>query len=166
MQVSFENGCSSKPFVATNLRQVVHKIVSQMTVPLIQHLISNLLSNDRERVKLYSHAFIPLIAGCKTSTYEYLKDKLLSPLYDYHISESKDIVAKIQESYSCLGLTCNDIGDMDVSEVECTDRDIHQAMAGYKPTTDVREVRNSFDLHKLYQKIQSLNFESLLHSVF
>jgi hypothetical protein len=140
MQVAFENGCSVNPFVASNLRQVVHKIVSQMTVPLIQHLILNLISNDRGRVKIYSHALIPLVAGCKQSTYTYLKEKLLSPSYQYHISETKDIIEKIQDAYSCLGLSCNDIGDLITSEVLCVDRDNHQAMAGYKPTSDVREV--------------------------
>ena len=159
MQVTFENGCSVNPFVATNLRHAIHKIVSQMTVPLIQHLILNLVANDRGRVKLYSYALIPLIAGCKDSTYTYLREKLLSPLNEYHVSETKDIIAKIQDAYSCLGLSCNDIGDITSSEVQCTDRGSHQAMAGYKPMSDVREVS-----YRLYLCIQAhgINMKEIL----
>ena len=140
MQVTFENGCSGNAFVANNLRLSVHKIISQMTVPLIQNLIQNLISNDRGRVRIYSHAFIPLIAGCKESTYKYLKEKLLSPLHQYHASETQAIIEKIQESYSCLGLRCSDVGALSTNEVLCADRDKHQGIAGYKPTMDVREV--------------------------
>ena len=64
-----------------------------MAIPLIQSLIHNLRSNDRNRVKLYAQAFAPLTAACNPGLYTYLRDKLMD--LTYNVIEVKEIVGRI-----------------------------------------------------------------------
>ncbi len=138
LQLSFQGACySGNTVVTTQLRYIVDKLISQMTVPLIQNLIFNLNRNDMGRVALYGHAVVPLIAACDRSAYEYLHKKLISG--SYKRSEVDDIVRAIQSTYSCLDLKCGDIGHIE-GVPECSNRNQFQAFSGYTPISDVREV--------------------------
>jgi hypothetical protein len=145
-EVSLPNACSESRTTYTRLRRIVNQIIPQMAVPLIQGLILNLRANDRERVKIYSHAFLPLVAGCSPSLYEALKGKLLN--MSYNVVDAESIIDLIRKSYQCLGLQCADIGihEAEVTEqgAECNDPDLFTPLAGYKPSSDVREVSIGF----------------------
>lgn len=139
LQLTFNSGCT-QPGVVSNLGVIIQKIVSQMTIPLIQHLIYFLKTNDRDRVKLYSHAVIPLLSPCTAETYRYLKKELITDL-PYQASNVNDIIRALQSTYRCIGVTCDEIGlprDLDVPV--CNRKSELSPLAGYTPTTDVREV--------------------------
>lgn len=142
-EVSLPNACSESRKTYMRLRRIINHLISQMVVPLIQGLIVNLRANDRERVKIYSHAFVPMVAGCSPSLFASLEDKLLN--MNYNVVEVEDIIDLIRMSYPCLGLECADIGvhQLEITEEvpECKDPDVLSPLAGYKPTTDVRQVR-------------------------
>ena len=138
MQLAFPGACyNGNSFVISQLRFITNKLVSQMTVPLIQHLIYNLKQNKKGRVHIYAHAVVPLLAACNKSTFEYLKDKLI--VNQYSVSEVDDIIRAIQSTYSCLDLKCKDIGHRN-GVPECNEREEMQSLAGYTTVTDVREV--------------------------
>ncbi|KAL3918581.1 MAG: hypothetical protein SGILL_004169 [Bacillariaceae sp.] len=123
-----------------------------MAIPLVQGLILSLRSNEREKVKIYSHAFVPLVAGCSPSLFESLSEKLL-PL-NYNVVEAEDIIDLIRDTYPCLGLTCSDIGvhDAEVTDEapECNDPDVFAPLAGYRPASDVREyARLDLDIREM-----------------
>jgi hypothetical protein len=143
-EVSLPNACSDGEFTYTKLRGIVNRLIPLMTVPLIQGLILSLRANDRERVKIYSYAYVPLVAGCSPSLFESLKQKFFSAK-EYNVIEVESIIDMIRQSYYCLGLQCDDIGVLDVEEAEnlpgCKDRKIDANLAGYRPASDVREVR-------------------------
>jgi Low iron-inducible periplasmic protein len=141
-EVSLPNACSESKTTYTRLRRIVNQIIPQMAIPLIQGLILSLRSNDRERVKIFSHAYVPLVAGCSPSLFESLKEKLLS--MNYNVVDVEEIIDLIRKSYPCLGLQCSDVG-IHESEItneapECLDPDVFSPLAGYRPATDVREV--------------------------
>lgn len=142
-EVSLPNACSESKTTYTKLRRIVNQIIPQMAIPLIQGLILNLRSNDRERVEVFSHAYVPLIAGCSPSLFASLEEKLL--MMKYNVVDVEEIVDLIRKSYPCLGLQCSDVGVHDAeitNEVpECIDPDVFSSLAGYRPSTDVREVR-------------------------
>ena len=140
IQLSFPNACSVNNDTYKNLRFVVNKIISQMTIPLIQQLIASLRRNDRPRVKIYSHAVVPLTAGCGEEHFSYLKENLI--LSSYNVVNIEEIIKTLQNVYSCLGIQCKDIGKyQDVAgDLECIDRPEMSPLAGYVPTHDVREV--------------------------
>jgi hypothetical protein len=113
-----------------------------MAIPLIQGLIHNLRANDRERVKIYAHAYVPLVAGCNPSAFTYLHDKLID--LSYNVIEVDEIIYHIRKTYPCLNLQCDDIGVHSTELTEgaktCVNPDVFSSLAGYKPSTDVRKV--------------------------
>lgn len=138
LNLSFDGACGGNQRIITSLSFIINKLLAQMMVPLIQHLIYNLKRNDRSRVKIYSRAVVPLLAPCASNTYDYLKKKLI--VTNYEITEVDTIIAYLQKSYSCLGLKCRDVGTLQGLETpRCADRQEFSALAGYKTTTDVRE---------------------------
>mmetsp|Transcript_5655 Transcript_5655/g.8450 ORF Transcript_5655/g.8450 Transcript_5655/m.8450 type:complete len:2169 (-) Transcript_5655:99-6605(-) len=137
MQLMFQGACyNENSIMISELRFIVNKLVAQMTVPLIQHLIYNLRENNKGRVKIYAHAVLPHIAPCNKSTFEYLKKKLI--VEESYGSEVDEIIKAIQSTYSCLDLKCKDIGQLN-GVPQCNEREELQSFAGYTPATDVRE---------------------------
>jgi hypothetical protein len=142
VQLTYQNACyDGNSFVISQLRFITNKLVSQMTVPLIQHLLHNLKENNRGRVKIYAHAVVPLLAACDESTFQYLKDKLI--VGEYFVSEVDDIISSIQSTYHCLDLRCKDIGHRN-GIPKCEDREALQSFGDYTPVTDIREVSRTF----------------------
>jgi hypothetical protein len=139
LQLAFDGTCGQNDSILRTLTMLTNKIIAQMTVPLIQHLIYNLMRNDGPRVALYAKAVVPLLAPCNPETFQFLNEKLLTTKYG--INEIDDIIAYLQSSYSCLGLKCDDIGVLqDYSAPQCEDRKIIVPVGNYKPSTAVREV--------------------------
>ena len=140
IELSLPNACVADPGTFGRIYHIVNKIFAQMTIPLLQALIHNLRQNDAARVKLYAQAVVPLLAPCSASTFSYLRDKLINaPL---NVVDVEPIIDRILTTLPCLGLQCDDIG-VHKSEIEssCTDPPVLTSMAGYKPASDVREVR-------------------------
>jgi len=137
IELSLPNACSGAPETYRRLRHVVNRITSQMIIVLIQALIHNLRVNDRPRVRIYAHAFVPLVSACSSSTFSYLRGKLLD--YAYNEIEVDSIVDSIRSTYSCFNIGCDDVGvhTMETSNA-CVDPDERDALAGYRPATDVR----------------------------
>jgi len=147
-EISLPNACSDSQYTYTKLRGVVNRLIPQMAIPLIQGFINSLRENDRARVKIYSHAYIPLVASCSPSLFESLRQKLFSDSL-YNVVEVESIIALIRESYQCLGLRCDDIGIHDAEKSgmtpECKDPDFDAHLAGYRPANDVYQY-SRFDL--------------------
>jgi hypothetical protein len=141
-EIMLPNACSENPAAFGRLSQISNKIISQMAIPLIQGLIHNLRANDRERVKIYAHAYVPLVAGCNPSAFTYLHDKLID--LSYNVIEVDEIIYHIRKTYPCLNLQCDDIGVHSTELTEgaktCVNPDVFSSLAGYKPSTDVRKV--------------------------
>ena len=139
-QMTFPNACSENSSTHENLKHIVDEMVSVMTIPLLQGLIHNLFKKDLAAVDVYAGAFIPMIAGCNPNTFKMLEKELLSG--DFSVSKEKHVLDIIQSSYSCLGFTCDDVGKyFEEGLYECTDQTSTTPIAGYVPSTDVREVR-------------------------
>jgi hypothetical protein len=160
-EVSLPNACSESRTTYVRLRRITNDIISQMAVPLIQGLISSLRSNDRQRVKIYSHAFVPLVAGCSPSLFEALREKLLP--VNYNVVDAESIINLIRKSYPCLGLTCSDIGKHEAEATdeapECDDPDVFARLAGYRPASDVREyARLDLDIREMDVLLQMKAF--------
>jgi hypothetical protein len=144
-ELSGASVCSAESVTAPRLRRIVDEIVSLMLVVNIQALIHYLLvGGERERVRIYAHAVVPLIAGCSPTTFQFLKGKLL--VDSYTDDDVVDIVTAIRSTFPCFGLWCDDVG-IHYSETTsaCTDPSPTTNLADYKPSSDVREYAK-FDL--------------------
>jgi hypothetical protein len=125
------------------LWSVSNRIVSKMYIPLIQLLIDSVVRQDDKLTRLFALAVVPQAAQCRTTTYNRLREHLLTgaPKFD----KTEIILRDIQDIYSCFGLTCSDIGDyLDVPEnvefPECYIAIDDAALAGYQPVSRVLPV--------------------------
>lgn len=162
LELSLPTACSDNPDTFPRLSQFVNRIVSWMTVPMVQGLISNLLENDKDRAKMYSRAVLPLVAGCSASTFAVLSEKLFAE--DYNVVEVDDIITRLQTTYECLGFTCEDVGYHELDSAKsCTNPEVLSPLAGYVPQSDVRSVSAHniinllFSLHVLLFSLWSLS---------
>jgi len=138
-EIVLADACTVKSDTDLRLRRIADKITRQMTIPLVQSLIHNMVINDKERVKLYAISFVPLIAGCSPSTFIYLKQKLI--LGEYIVAEFDEIMERLQPVYGCLGFSCQEIGDYKTGTGSlCSAEPKLRPMAGYVPSSDVKEI--------------------------
>lgn len=151
-EISLPGACSDNPSSYLHLSRLVNKITSLMAVPLIQSLIHNLHIDDRARVKVYAHSVIPMMAGCSSEIFQYLKEKLLK--MTYKVDEIDDIILNIRKTYPCLGLSCSDIGihssERDDATVQCKEADELTLLAGYKAKYPVSDfARLDLDMREI-----------------
>jgi hypothetical protein len=139
--LSFQNACTKDDDRAVpQLWAVAQRMISQMTVPLMQLLIDALFQEDPERVKLYALAVIPQTVQCRPSTYKRLKEELLGTTVVF--SRKAEILVDLQDVYSCLGFSCGDIGSYMQDQIPaCTDKPASFPIAEYVPTSHVQSVR-------------------------
>ncbi|GAX12483.1 hypothetical protein FisN_24Hh058 [Fistulifera solaris] len=137
LEVASPGACKDRAAIH-RVRHVVNKILSQMIVLNIQALIHYLRVDDRDRVWVYAHGVVPLIAGCSPAAFEYLRKELLED--QYIASDVESIIQRIYSVFPCFGLQCDDIGKHSTETTSsCTDPPARTPLAGYKPYSDVSE---------------------------
>ena len=137
LDLSFAESCSSDFSTARKLTRTVNRIVSQMVVLQVQGLINAVLSNDRDRVKIFAHGFVPLVKVCNDYTYDYLNTRLV--LGSFGGNEVDTIIGNIYSVLPCFEITCKDIGSNTEFEsgAECQDLPGRPSLAGYRSSVDV-----------------------------
>jgi len=161
LEMSLTNACTENEKSPARVRRIVDKIVSQMVIVNIQALIHYLRQNsERDRVRIYAHAVVPLIAGCSPKTFEYLKAKLLDA--SYLAVDVEQIIADIRSTLPCFNLKCEDIGVHSTEPPSaCSDPSTTSALAGYTPAHDVREfAQMDLDILELDILMQMEAFEA------
>ena len=145
-EIAMPKSCTNNAASSAQMHSIVNNIISLMTVPLVQALIHNIYVQDKNRVALYAHAFVPMTAGCSTETYELLRDNLMDANFDS--MESEKIIARIFETFPCLGIRCEDVGvyysdfNIEMPRTLCKNLSAQNPLAGYQPASDVSEVSN------------------------
>ncbi len=140
IQLALPSACvANVDTTVKGLRSVINKLISKMLIPQIQGLIASLKQNDKPRARIFSHAFVPFTAACNKSTFEFLKLKLITG--QFNVVEVDEIIRRIESTYSCLDLTCDDIGKFKFDTVfTCKNKSRTSQLGGYFPIADVREV--------------------------
>lgn len=141
MEVSLDNVCRGPSFPPYRLSHLVEKIVSMMVSVNVQALIHYLrIGGERSRVRVYAHAFVPLIATCDPLSFKLLKKDLLDS--DYKEIHVESIVARIRNSLHCFDLSCDDVGVHQTESAPACSQPSGSTVtiAEYKPMTDIRQV--------------------------
>ena len=139
LELSYPDACSEDVITVRRTRHLVNQAISQMLIPMVQALIHSIITSDKERVRVYAHAVVPQVVTCSPTTFDYLKEKLISG--SYSATEEDSIVLALQSVYGCLGITCQDIGFHRSSEldIDCDDDEEIAALSGYRTRTDAGE---------------------------
>ena len=137
LELSFPQACQADVSTVRKLTRTVNKIVPQLMVPLVQGLIHSILTNDRDRVRLYAHGVVPLLKACNEITFDYLYDQLL--LANFAETEVDAVISKLYDSLFCFGITCDDIGTHQNAETgaACETPSSLAPLVGYRPSREV-----------------------------
>jgi hypothetical protein len=140
--LSITDACSAnEPETPELLWSIVHQIIGQMHIPLMQMLIKSILDRDEQATSMYALAVVPQIAQCRPSVFKRLNEDLLAGSPQF--SKADRILSDLQTIYSCLGFTCAEIGEYKSTNGEsptCSTVELSLPMALYQPTTDVHPV--------------------------
>eukprot|EP00581_Thalassiosira_minuscula_P008935 CAMPEP_0183707118 /NCGR_PEP_ID=MMETSP0737-20130205/3768_1 /TAXON_ID=385413 /ORGANISM="Thalassiosira miniscula, Strain CCMP1093" /LENGTH=931 /DNA_ID=CAMNT_0025934699 /DNA_START=100 /DNA_END=2895 /DNA_ORIENTATION=+ len=142
MSLLFEDWCQTEESME-RIWGLSNLIISRMHIPMVQMLINSMMQDDQApKVKMYAMALVPQLSQCRPSVHLKLKDYLLDKAYNRQ--DFNQILQLLQQSYDCLGFTCEDVGtyrkgtDMEVPE--CAGYEKEYPMASFVPKTNVREV--------------------------
>jgi hypothetical protein len=123
---------------------MVNQIIHQMTVPLVQGLIYYMEEGNEAEVELYALQITPLIATCSDAKYADLQDLLILSSTGYTRDMKPEVLSILSSSFSCLGITCNDIGSFKnyTCEHEGTSQDSSgiKRIVGFELSSNVDEV--------------------------
>jgi len=135
------NKCASGGYA--DIRRKVKELYSFMNVVLVQTLLHEVQEVDNrgvsDYVELYSLAILPQIAACDPSLYDTLVELTVDA--DVSSDTKAQVISAIQKSYSCLGITCSDVGGYQGTEIpQCDDSPSAglPSLADYTTSTDVR----------------------------
>jgi hypothetical protein len=138
------DACSPDSYTFTSLYSIVNEMISLMTVTSVQGLIHNIRTNDRDRVRMFAHAVVPMIAVCNPIEYEFLQAELLKD--EYNVVDTATLVERIYSVLPCLGLSCGQVG-VHFSEMvdenkksRCADVLHISSIAGYRPVGEFYKV--------------------------
>ena len=128
--------CSTDSTAWLFFRKHKNEIISKMTIPLVQNFINHIFEGGDKFVELYSLTVGPLISACSKNTYEFFLDNAVKDDYDSQMNFV--FVEYLQRSYSCLGMTCEDVGEYSKGSVPtCTDRTKTLSLTGYDASTNI-----------------------------
>ena len=134
--LSFSGACREGGDSVEKLWGIAHRIVAHMQIPLIQLLIDAMVNEEQDFITLYAKAVVPQMSACRVSTYRRLKEALLDRTYEP--TKFVSVLGDLQESYDCLGVSCEDIGAYDTDGVaQCADPPTTFPIAGYSPSSHV-----------------------------
>jgi len=104
----------------TDVAKIKERIVKQMTVPLVQGVLEyaydiDILENESEMSEsigaVYTAAILPLIHFCNENDAKLLYAQMRAGR-DLSKTNYDKVREAVENNYSCLGITCNDIGGL------------------------------------------------------
>lgn len=141
--------CVDNPEAYEDFRVLTRKLVGHMTIPLVQTLIHHIMekasSDNSDFIELYALAIGPRVEACVPTAYE----DMLNVFVKNNFLEDEQVtsITLLQSIYSCLEVSCADIGSYRTGEVAaCTDEVNIETVkfAGYPLTFDARAVSQRF----------------------
>ena len=142
IQRNIQAGSCAQEGGYVEMRDRIRRAISLMTVPLVQTMVHHIQNIQNEGssdfVELYGLALLPRVAACDPAKY---KTMLQWTVFNSLTVENKqNALDTLQSVYSCLDVTCADVGSyLNDAVPQCEDNvDLLPALAGYTPTTDVR----------------------------
>lgn len=135
----------------SELWTINNRIIAKMNVSMMQMLIHCMYDEDEYYlVPIYARAIIPQLSQCKTSIQRKLKSYLLDKVYERE--DFSRILPLLQQSYDCLGFTCEQVGAYGDKVAECGDYPQNHPMAGFVPKANVQTLSKvDLDMHAISQ---------------
>jgi len=151
--MSEEDYCKRDESIS-ELWTINNRIIAKMNLSMMQMLIDYMHDeNEFYLVPIYARAIIPQLSQCRTSIQRKLKSYLLDK--EYEREDFSRIMPLLQQSYDCLGFTCEQIGAYYDKVAECADYTVNHPMAGFVPKADVQTISKvDLDMHAIRQLLK------------
>jgi len=152
--MSEEDYCKRDESIS-ELWTINNRIIAKMNLSMMQMLIDSMHNeNHFYLVPVYARAIIPQLSQCRTSIQRKLKSYLLDK--EYEREDFSRILPLLQQSYDCLGFTCEQVGAYSSDKVaECGDYTENHPMAGFVPKFDVQTISKvDLDMHAIRQLLK------------
>lgn len=151
--MSEEDYCKRDESIS-ELWTINNRIIAKMNLSMMQMLIDSMHDeNEYYLVPIYARAIIPQLSQCRTSIQRKLKSYLLDK--EYEREDFSRILPLLQQSYDCLGFTCEQIGAYYDKVAECADYTVDHPMAGFLPKSDVQTISKvDLDMHAIRQLLK------------
>ena len=147
-QVVADEKCNGGGTDASNtgyhqLYKLFHQIVGVMNIPVVQSIVHYVaIDADPKLIELYLLSVAPQLRSCNMDYFNYLvTDVGLLAMDQMTNDKLVDLIKNLQYMYSCLGVTCQDVGTH-ATGIKC-DYDAAEprlSFAGYVSKNDVRNV--------------------------
>ena len=139
IELSFPDSCTTNLNTVKRMRHIVNRIITQMLIVNLQALIDALRVEDRQRVMVYAHGYVPFLEVCSPKNFQYLRAKILNDAYLE--TEVETIIQVLRDTFPCFDIKCADIGKHKSSEQSmCEDPSPLDSMAGFHPSSDMRQM--------------------------
>eukprot|EP00808_Paulinella_micropora_P021257 g71241.t1 len=159
------------PVLCLDMIHVMKKAVSQMLVPMVQgtiyylkqvSMLHGLSANpnwDKYHGELWAYAssILPVVHSCDPVVAEMLFKTAWDPSSVIDEDNYQELRQGLQAQYSCMGITCEDIGD---SEVNCTNPIMEQIIAAVFPVAGYVAVTDVTQQTYLDQDVQEITSET------
>jgi hypothetical protein len=120
--------------------KILISFTNAFMVQMLLHYVENAaVTAGSDFVKLYALAILPQISTCNENLFGTLVE--LTVYQDVTADTKETIIKTIQASYSCLGITCDDVGTYKGGQIPQCDDSIEAGipyLTEYLPLTDVR----------------------------
>lgn len=134
--MSEEDYCKRDESIS-ELWTINNRIIAKMNTSMMQMLIHSMYDeNQYYLVPVYARTIVPQLSQCRTSIHRKLKSYLLDKTYDRE--DFSRILPLLQQSYDCLGFSCENVGAYYDKVAECGDLTENHPMAGFVPKDDVQ----------------------------
>eukprot|EP00986_Skeletonema_menzelii_P000647 scaffold186_cov129-Skeletonema_menzelii.AAC.3 len=151
--MSEEDYCTRDESIS-ELWTINNRIIAKMNLSMMQMLINAMHDeNQFYLVPIYARAIIPQLSQCRTSIQRKLKSYLLDK--EYEREDFSRILPLLQQTYDCLGFTCEQIGAYSDKVAECGDYTENHPLAGFVPKADVQTISKvDLDMHAIRQLLK------------
>merc|ERR1719395_477423 len=101
-------------------------IVELMSVPLVQgslryaYKVAKLSGGSKEKAEgaAFSAAILPRVHGCNTTAAKTIADNMNMDSTSPMSAGFKSVKEAFESTYACLGITCEDVGGLSISDTE------------------------------------------------
>ena len=134
-QCSKEGGYAVVRTKVQSLIRYTNVVLMQMLLHHIQDVVDNGSSSDF--VEVFSLSLLPQIYGCDSGAFDTLLENTVNN--DMEADKRDATIQALQKSYSCLGITCAQVGSYEYGLIEqCTEKPL--VLAGLDAVSDVKEM--------------------------
>lgn len=138
--INTKNTCASGEQGYLTVRQSVKVLIgfsNTMLVQMLLHQVQESVNVGSDFVELYSLAILPQISACDPNLANNLLE--LTVIRDVTSDTMSRTIALIQKGFSCLGITCGDVGSYKTNKIpQCVDQPL-KVLANYTMTEDVAD---------------------------